>query len=490
MNVVHGNSRYGRFIWTGLAVLSLVLLFVARQQEQAALTKQVDEAQSRALLYANTVLYNALRAPTVSTSLTGATYRDLYTDIQGQMFTDTRVARVRLWGADGTLLFSTDERDKIGQLRVNEDPAIVAAAKGTVSSRLTTAPFTKATTGDPGTLTDLFQTFVPLRVPDRIAVLGAVQIDQFYDSLRTAAGGPWKRAQVILLALTVLFAVLAFLSFRRRPVGIEAEVAPTASDGVRDAPAAAAQQELRAMEQQHEVALSELSERESVATLAVATLSGRVDDLTRRNEELVDTVEELTTKLEAATAASQAAEHVATEAQAGTTAERDRAAERLAEVERQAADAARAIEDAERRAAEAGSRVTDLEVELAAARRDAEEAAAEALESRTAPSLNAQALELLEARVIAAEERAAEAERRLAELAPDEAPRSSNGHASGASNGHAPGSNGHRVEEPEPGNGRPEPAEDDEPVSPISAEANDLRARLARTAAAKKRPAE
>jgi hypothetical protein len=484
MNVVHGNSRYGRFVWTGLAVLSLVLFLVARQQEQTALTKQVDEAQSRALLYANTVLYNALRAPTVSTPLTGATYRDLYTDIQGQMFTDTRVARVRLWGADGTLLFSTDERDKIGQLRVNEDPAIVAAVKGTVSSRLTTAPFTKATTGDPGTQTDLFQTFVPLRVPDRIAVLGAVQIDQFYDSLRTAAAGPWKRAQGIFLALTLLFTVLAFFSFRRRPPVAIAEVAsavPGASDGGRDGSAAVAQEQRRAMEQQRGAALSELSERESVATAAVATLSGRVDDLTRRNEELVRTVEQLTTKLEAASAATEATERAAAEAHAGTTAERDQAAEQLAALERQATEAARAIEEAERRAAEAQQRVTDLELELAAARRDAEETAAEALESRTAPGLSAQALELLEARVIAAEERAAQAERRLAELAPDEAPRS---------NGHAPGSNGHHVEEPENTNGHPEPAEDDEPVSPISAEAHDLRARLARTAAAKKRAAE
>lgn len=483
MNVIHRNSRYGRFVWTGLAVLSLALFMVARQQEQTALTKQVDEAQRRALLYANTVLYNALRAPTVSTPLTGATYRDLYTDIQGQMFTDTRVARVRLWGADGTLLFSTDERDKIGQLRVNEDPAIVAAAKGTVSSRLTTAPFTKATTGDPGTQTDLFQTFVPLRVPDRIAVLGAVQIDQFYDSLRTAAAGPWKKAQGIFLALMVLFAVLAFLSFRRRPavVAVESVSTPSARPLGAGAPPSTLQ-ERRRTEEQRAAALSELSERESGATAAVATLSGRVDDLTRRNEELVGTVEQLTTKLEAAAAATQAAERAETEAQDGTSAERDEDAERLAAVERQAAYAAQAIEEAERRAAEAELRVTDLEVELAAARRDAEEAAAEALASRTAPNLNAQALELLEARVIVAEERAAEAERRLAELTPTETPRSSNGHA--------PASNGHRLEAPEIANGHPELVEDDEPVSPISAEANDLRTRLARTAAAKKRAAE
>ena len=324
MDVIHRDTRIGRFVWSGLAVLSLVLFMVARQQEQAALADQVDEAQRRSLLYANTVLYNALRAPTVSTPLTGATYRDLYTDIQGQMFTDTRVARVRLWAPDGTLLFSTDERDKIGELRVNEDPAITAASEGTVSSRLTTAPFTKATTGDPGTQTDLFQTFVPLRVPDRIAVLGAVQIDQFYDSLVTAATGPWKTAQRIFLALTLLFTVLAIVSFRRRPATAAAPVegsgfATTASDsGTAE------------LEQRHREALAELTASESAATATVATLSGRVDDLTRRNEDLVQTVEALSTKLTTATTAAEEAERAATAALEGSTGERDAVAERLA----------------------------------------------------------------------------------------------------------------------------------------------------------------
>ena len=134
-------------------------------------------------------------------------------------------------------------------------------------------------------------------------------------------------------------------------------------------------------------------------------------------------------------------------------------------------------------------------MELAAARRGAEEAAAEALESRTTPALGAQALELLEARVIAAEERATEAERRLAELGHDDAPMATNGNAA-VSNGHRADetrpSRSHQDEEPTRANGHQDAAgeDDDEPVSPLSAEANDLRARLARSAASKKRPAE
>ena len=183
---------------------------------------------------------------------------------------------------------------------------------------------------------------------------------------------------------------------------------------------------------------------------------------------------------------------------------------------------------------------------LVAAQRAAQDAAEEALTSRSASSgptasLEAQAIELLEARVIAAEHRAAEAERRLAELGFEGPPNGSNGHVAQPSSGqwaaetepYAPtvddpmafgASNGHRSEPdaPEPPAGQLEdqdepdgqledqdepdgqledqddPAEqledqdepDGPPVSPISAEASDLRARLARSAARKKRSLE
>ena len=469
MSVMHRKSRVGRFVWSGLAVLSLLLFMVARQQEQTALTKQVDEAQRRALLYANTVLYNALRAPTVSTPLTGATYRDLFTDIQGQMFTDTRVARVRLWATDGTLLFSTDERDKIGELRVDQDPSIVAAAGGEVSSRLTTAPFTKATTGDPGTQTELFQTFVPLRVPDRIAVLGAVQIDQFYDSLRIAAAGPWKTAQAIFLALTVLFAVLAVLSFRRRPATSGAPgLVDDATDKAASARTAAA---YAALEQRHEESLARLASSEADASATAAELSSRADDLGSRNQELERTVEHLNAELASAASAVQDTGSAA----AASAAEARAASERA--------------DEAERPAAEIAQRMQDLELRLSAAQREAEEAAEEALASRTAPSLGAQALELLELRVIAAEERATEAERRLEELGHGEIPGHADRHAEATNGHHAEATNGHHAADDGEDSAVTEGSEED-PISPISAEANDLRARLTRSAARKKRPAD
>ncbi|MEO8476746.1 MAG: hypothetical protein ABI572_06805 [Actinomycetota bacterium] len=440
MNVIHRRSRIGRFAWSGLVVLALLLLVVARQQEQAALTRQIDEAQRRAVLYANTVLYNALRAPTVATPLTGATYRDLFTDIQGQIFTDTRVARVRLWSSDGVLLFSTDDRDKIGELRVDADPAIMAADGGEVSSRLTTAPFTKATTGDPGTLTELFQTFVPLRVPDRVAVLGSVQIDQFYAALRSDAAGPWKTAQAIFGAMALIAVLLAAWSFRRRPVS---EPAPASGS-------------TNARELEH---------------------AAHAEEITRRNGELEHALEALHAEVAATNAATVAA------SSAAAAAEREAAGGRAAETQRKLSEASVRLEDSDRRAAQAELRMREVGAELAASQRATEDAMAEAAASRNASTADAQALVRLEARVVAAEARAAEAERRLAELRQPDASANGNGHL-------RDGSNGHHEEEPPAAESDREPHEMDDLPLPISAEANELRARLTRSAARKKHAAE
>ncbi|MGZ8624344.1 MAG: hypothetical protein ACXWYQ_09310, partial [Actinomycetota bacterium] len=236
MNGIHRNARIGYLVWGGLAALCIVLFMVTREQERAALTERVDAAERRALLYGDTVLHHALDARDVSTPLAGTAYRNLQAVVQDRVFDDPLVARVRLWSPDGTLLFSTavSERGKIGRLRVNEDPAITAAAGGAVTSRLATVPF--ATSGGDAASTELFETFVPLRVTDRTDVLGAVQIDQYFDAVRSAAAGPWQAVQWTCAGLAVLFGALTLRSFRRRsaePVVTAPSSRPAAAPTVR-----------------------------------------------------------------------------------------------------------------------------------------------------------------------------------------------------------------------------------------------------------------
>jgi hypothetical protein len=425
LNGTHRNARIGSLAWGGLAALCLVLFMLAREQERAVLTEQVTDAERRALLYADTVLYHTLDAPAVSEPITGEAYRFLVDAVEGELLDDPRIARVRLWAPDGTLLFSSaaGERAKIGRLRVNQDPAITAASGGEVTSRIATSRFSTSGAEDRGTETDLFETFLPLRVPDGTGVLGAVQIDQFFDSLRsTAATGSSKTTQWMYVGLAVLFGVLTVLSIRRRHP--ESDVAP-ASNTARADPAA---------------------------------------ELVRRNGELELAVEALRADLTTARSALE---------QAG----------------REASDA----------------------------RLEAQTATDGASAARSA--LDAQAFELLEARLIDAEDRAAEAERRLAELGLEGPPVGSDGHSARPpvelampTGGLVPTSEvdlsaelpraeetAEAADEPdEPAEAPDEPAEapDDEPdeglgqlVTPLTAEAAELRARLARTTERRKRVA-
>ena len=452
MKGIHRNARIGYLVWGGLAALCLLLFMVAREQEQAAVSERVDAAERRALLYGDTVLHHALDARDVSTPLAGTAYRNLQAVVQDRVFDDPLVARVRLWSPDGTLLFSTaaNERGKIGRLRVNEDPAITAAAGGAVASRLATVPFATPSGGDAAP-TDLFETFVPLRVTDRTDVLGAVQIDQYFDAVRSAAAGPWRAVQWTCAGLAVVFGALTLRSFRRRsaePVVTPPTSRPAAAPPVRE----------------EEPARQSGEDEETIAALRA---------------EYEENIAALKAELATASAAADAAVET----------------DRLADAERRVAEADDRTSEAERRAA-------DLEVMLAAAKREAQEIADEALASRTAPSstaasLEAQALELLEARVIAAEERAADAEQRLAELG-FEGPVRSNGHPAPATNGqHAVVADAGLPSERDPAasDASDEHHEDDDeadgsPVFPISPEASELRARLARSAALKKRSIE
>ncbi|MGZ5129180.1 MAG: hypothetical protein ACXWDR_06530 [Actinomycetota bacterium] len=482
MNGIHRNARIGYLVWGGLAALCIVLFMVTREQERAALTERVDAAERRALLYGDTVLHHALDARDVSTPLAGTAYRNLQAVVQDRVFDDPLVARVRLWSPDGTLLFSTavSERGKIGRLRVNEDPAITAAAGGAVTSRLATVPF--ATSGGDAASTDLFETFVPLRVTDRTDVLGAVQIDQYFDAVRSAAAGPWRAVQWTCAGLAVLFGALSLRSFRRRsaePVVTAPSSRPAAAPTVRTDTEEPAR---RTGEHEETIAASRAEHEETI----VALRAEHEETITVLRVEHEETVAALKAELVEADAALTA--ELATSAVASAAAESDR----LAETERRTAEA-------EDRAAEAERRATDLEVMLAAARREAQEAADEALAPpSTAASLEAQAFELLEARLIGAEDRAADAEHRLAELGFEGPPVRSNGQPTPASNGpravaagaDAPAERYPAELEASDGDHGDEGEPDGSPVFPISPEASELRARLARSAALKKRSIE
>jgi hypothetical protein len=209
-----GSPSSTRRVLLLLVVLAGALVALAIVQRDRALQKEYDDAERRAELYADTVFRNTLGPGDVATPLEGSRRESLFAEVKAYVLTDPPVARIRLWGPDGTLLFSTDGADEPGGR--STDPTISSAAEGSVQSRLAAEPLSSPPTGTGHReATPLFQTFVPLRVRGSANVVGAVEVEQSAAALQERADDPWWLVQAGASGATVLLALLALVSVAR-----------------------------------------------------------------------------------------------------------------------------------------------------------------------------------------------------------------------------------------------------------------------------------
>jgi hypothetical protein len=414
------RDRVSRFLWGGATAVFLVLFLLALRGGISAVSDEERAAQERAVNYTDTVLFGALTGDQLAAPITGQPYRDLVIAVQGGIMTDPAVARVRVWAADGTLVFSTDGQKSV-VVKTADTAPIDAAVKGKTTSAITTGTVAAKATLK-GTDTQLYQTFAPLRVPDRTTVVAAAEIDQFHGVIADAAAQPWRTLQIAFGIGFLVSLLLFLLSLRRSTTMIGAGVGYE-SPARKEARVVADEQNILRMRNELQRAKDE-------------------------NRKLAQHLEE-----------AEAGVHLAGgAAPAGTTAAEDAgaAALRLAEVQGSLAAA--------------GAKTAELEHSLAAAEARAAEAEARAARSQ-AGSTDPAVLASLEERVVAAERRAREAELRLADLSERR-----------ATSQESPGPAGPDAAAPER-----EDAGPDDAASLPPAEALDLRSRLARTAARKRR---
>jgi len=369
------RDRASRYVWAAVTIACVAGVVVAGDQKSRALTNEIAAAQTAAVNVANGSIYRMygalpthpidLRAQLAKTAVLPAipapSYRTAIVDLEANVFTDPQMARVRVWTPDGLLNFSSHERDLVGVLRTTDTSAIQATQSQRVVSRIVTAPFTFATTGTQGAPTRLLETFVPLHVPERDIIVGAVQVDQYYDAIVNAAMQPWQTVQVVFVVLALLSLVMTALSLRE-PIG-----AVSAGAGLAPGYGSA-------------VSGSGVGDP-AIARIAKAELDAAAlrDELSRSSQQLAEAREALSaTKAELAAAAARAAEssaapvdheaseddeqHLATlETRIASAEERARRAEaRLAELEPSSASG----RDAAAGAADAGDETDDLRSRL------------------------------------------------------------------------------------------------------------------------------
>ena len=210
------GARWSRPTWGVLTLITAALLAGSFALSSGALRNAESDARSTAVDYTNAVLLNALTPEEVQSEILKADYRKLIIAVQGEILSDPAVARLRLWQLDGTLIFSSDQRDKIGEPVGLGNSQIQAAGQGETESLVTEARVAPKV-GLAGSNEKLYETFVPLRLGGAVDVAAVAQIDQRYSFIQEEAYRFWRPAQWALGGAFAIFLLLLWASLFTKP---------------------------------------------------------------------------------------------------------------------------------------------------------------------------------------------------------------------------------------------------------------------------------
>ncbi len=414
-----------RFIWGGLVVLFLIGLFLVRSQKTTALNTEIQDAQERATAYARTTVADQAvvdsRAGTITFDKKGFDVA-----VEGDLFTDPTVARVRVWDRDGVLLASSDPSEVVGQLATTKDSNFTSVVGGATHAQVVQEDFTFSTVGSAPEPTKLLEVFTPLQTKDNVDPLGVVQIDLLSSKLEAAAATPWTTLALACLVGAIVAGVLFVVAMVRKPVRVKEAYGETVATVVAaEPPVAVAAEAPRDPELEEELKVAR--EQLQQASEAFAFLEARVKDGSGAQATAAD-VDAAASRISELEAALQRAELDAAQARSSSVSQeeldrvRREADERVAEMERQMLeDAAKVdpeLEALRAQLAEAEHRAKDAEQAMASARADVEAAREEVV---TAPNgeVSNGLIEELEAKVAEAEARAKEAEEEALRITPE-----------------------------------------------------------------------
>jgi predicted nucleic acid-binding Zn-ribbon protein len=335
-----------------------------------------NDAKQRAEDYANSVVYKALTPGMIGQPIDGSDYGSVLVQVQAGILKDDDVVRVRVWNGSGMLVFSSDQRDRLGQ-QAGFGGVLNRVLDGTTVTDVTDARVAPEP-GLAGSNDRLFVSYVPLRLGGETLPSAAVEVDQRYSAILAAANRIWRPLQ-IGLGVILVFALAMFLAaFRSRTDWSGSDLAgdPRAAERLRSL-----QKQMKELERQ----AREADDRAKQAGDRVRAAEERADALTEAKTALEQQLASAEGNLREAVTASRTSQDDATAL-----------ASRVPEFEREIAELRARAEAAE-------SVAPDVSAEdLAAAQGRAAE-----LETRVGEA---------EARALGAEQRLADSDRRAAEI--------------------------------------------------------------------------
>ena len=191
-----GASKY---VWAAVALAALIGLAYAITTGGRAVVDQRAASQDRAVRHVEEVLDPRLEGHDLVAPITG-----LEGAVRRSILADTRVSRVRVWSADGRLLFSTDRSDRPGSNAGLNDSVLREAERA--------GPVTRSDFSDSGGANDpersLLRTYVPL------SATAVAEIDQTDAGTLGPVRTEWLGYQILAGGLLLLSLVMIGLSLR------------------------------------------------------------------------------------------------------------------------------------------------------------------------------------------------------------------------------------------------------------------------------------
>ena len=197
-----------RFALTSLIVLVAVGVAITQFRTRDVRDREERAAASRAELLATEVIAPALTPEMVAGPMSGASYARVEALVDQAKAADPGVKRVKIWGEDGTVLFS-DDPTQVGQHPETEDD-LEEAIEGHVESDI--SDLAKPENASEQELANkLFETYVPVRAGDATAVVEVYQdystiqeeIDRLTTTLTVSLGIGLLALYVLLLPVMV-----------------------------------------------------------------------------------------------------------------------------------------------------------------------------------------------------------------------------------------------------------------------------------------------
>lgn len=153
-----------RFALTGLLVFLLVGIAITLLRTRDVQHREERAAESRAELVADTVITPALTPGSVSRPMTGERYARMALVVEQVRATDPGIARVKIWGTDGTVVFSDDPAEVGKRLEMEDDlkEAIDGEPQSDISDLSADENVGERQLG----VSKLFETYVPIHTGD------------------------------------------------------------------------------------------------------------------------------------------------------------------------------------------------------------------------------------------------------------------------------------------------------------------------------------